>query len=72
MPGVIHVIFYQIAEMGKLFYYIAKMVQAAGLLLILNVLIVSAAQNGSMGFLFKFTVVGMAIFMAGWMLQKLA
>lgn len=58
--------------MGKFFYYIAKMVQAAGLLLILNVLIVSALQDGSMGFLFKFTVVGMAIFMAGWMLQKIA
>ncbi len=58
--------------MGKIFYYIAKMVQAAGLLLILNVLIVSAFQDGSMGFLFKFTVAGMAIFMAGWMLQKIA
>ncbi|MFQ5780249.1 MAG: hypothetical protein ACE5J1_05475 [Nitrospiria bacterium] len=58
--------------MGKFFYYIAKTVQAAGLLLVLNVFIVSALQNGSMSFLFKFTLVGMGIFMAGWMLQKIA
>lgn len=58
--------------MGKLFYYIGRTVQAAGLLLILNVLLVSAFQDGSMGFLFKFTLVGMAIFMVGWMLQKYA
>jgi hypothetical protein len=58
--------------MEKLFYYIAKMVQAAGLLLVLNALIVSALQNGSMGFLFKFTLVGMAIFMVGWALQRYA
>ncbi len=56
--------------MGKLPYYIGKIVQATGLLLILNAWVVSLAQNGSMGFLFKFTVVGMVIFMVGWMFQK--
>ncbi len=56
--------------MGKIFYYISKGVQATGLLLILNVLLVSAFQDGSMGFLFKFTLVGMGIFMIGWMLQR--
>lgn len=54
----------------KTFYYIAKTVQVAGLLLILNVFLVSAFQQGSMGFLFKFTLVGMGIFMIGWMLQR--
>ncbi|HLG22176.1 MAG TPA: hypothetical protein VI382_05115 [Candidatus Manganitrophaceae bacterium] len=56
--------------MGKLFHYIGRIVQAAGLLLILNALIVSALRNESMGFLFKFTLVGMTIFMIGWTLQK--
>lgn len=56
--------------MGRFLYYIAKTVQAAGLLLVLNALIVSALQNGSMGFLFTFSAVGMAIFMVGWTLQK--
>ena len=55
--------------MGKFFYYLGKVIQATGLLLILNVLIVSALQNGSMGFLFKFTLLGMGIFMAGWFMQ---
>jgi len=56
--------------MGKFLNFLAKMVQASGLLLILNVLLVSAFQNGSIGFLFKFTVVGMGIFMVGWLLQR--
>ncbi len=56
--------------MRKAFYYIAKWVQAAGLLLILHVLYVSFFHNGSMGLLYQFSFVGMAIFMAGWMLQR--
>jgi uncharacterized membrane protein YGL010W len=57
--------------MGKAPYYIAKTVQATGLLLVLNAWIVSALYDGSMNFLFSFTGAGMAIFMAGWMIQKL-
>jgi len=56
--------------MNKLFYYIAKMVQFSGLLLVLHAWTVSLMQNGSMNFLFKFTVTGMAVFMVGWMLQR--
>ena len=56
--------------MGKFFYYLGRVVQATGLLLMLNVLIVSGRQNGSMGFLFKFAVLGMGIFMVGWFIQQ--
>ncbi len=56
--------------MRKIFYYIAKTVQATGLLLILHVLYVSSFQGGSMGLLYTFFGVGMGIFMAGWMLQR--
>ena len=52
-------------------FYIGRIVQVAGLLLVLNAWVVSLAQDGSMNFLFKFTVTGMALFMAGWMLQRL-
>jgi len=57
--------------MGKAPYYIGRIVQATGLLLVLNAWIVSVLQDGSMNFLFSFTGTGMAIFMAGWMIQKL-
>ena len=56
----------------KILYYIAKGVQISGLFLILYVLVTSAMFNGDMGFMFTFTVVGMAIFMIGWMLTKIA
>ncbi len=56
--------------MRKAFYYIAKAVQATGLLLILHALYISAFQDGSMGMLYSFSGVGMGIFMAGWMLQR--
>ncbi len=56
----------------KPFFYIAKLVQASGLFLIFYVLVTSALFNGDMGFMFTFTVTGMAIFMIGWMLQKIA
>ncbi len=56
----------------KTFFYIAKGVQASGLFLIFYVLVTSAMFDGDMGFMFTFTVVGMAIFMIGWMLQKIA
>lgn len=55
----------------KAFYYIAKLVQASGLFLILYVLVTSALFDGKMGFMFTFTVTGMVIFMIGWMLQKI-
>ncbi len=54
----------------KLVYYFGRTVQAAGLLLILDVLIVSALNSEGMSFLLKFTLLGMAIFMIGWMIQK--
>ncbi len=54
----------------KLIYYFGRTVQAAGLLLILDALIVSALQSESMSFLLKFTLLGMVIFMVGWMIQK--
>lgn len=54
----------------KLIYYFGRTIQAAGLLLILDALIVSALQNESMSFLLKFTLLGMIIFMVGWMIQK--
>jgi hypothetical protein len=57
-------------DVKKLPYYIAKTVQAAGLLLVLNTWFVSLVADGSMNFLFKFTVTGMAIFMVGWMFQR--
>jgi len=57
--------------MGKAPYYIGKMVQATGLILVLHAWVASLLQNGSMNMLFSFTGVGMAIFMAGWMIQKL-
>jgi hypothetical protein len=56
--------------MRKAFYYIARMVQATGLLLILHAFYISAFQDGSMGMLYSFSGVGMGIFMAGWMLQR--
>ena len=56
----------------KIFYYIAKSIQGSGLLFILMVLIDSAANNGSMGYLLKNTLFGMVIFMVGWMLTKIA
>jgi len=56
--------------MNKIFYYVAKMVQGAGLLLVLHAWVISLMQDGGMNLLFKFTVTGMAIFMVGWMLQK--
>ncbi len=56
--------------MRKTFYYIAKSIQATGLLLILHTLYVSAFQNGGTGLLYSFSGVGMGIFMAGWMLQR--
>jgi hypothetical protein len=58
--------------MGKSFYYIAKTVQVTGIVLVLHSLIVSAALGKDMGFLYTFTIVGMGIFMAGWLLQKIA
>lgn len=54
----------------RLVYILGRTVQAAGLLLILDVLIVSALNNEGMGFLLKFTLLGMAVFMIGWMIQK--
>lgn len=56
----------------KTFFYIAKFVQISGLFLIFYVLVTSALFEGDMGFMFTFTVVGMVIFMIGWMLQKIA
>ncbi len=56
----------------KIFYYFAKGVQISGLFLIFYVLVTSAMFNGDMGFMFTFTLVGMAIFMIGWMLTKIA
>jgi len=56
--------------MRKIFYYIARGVQVTGMLLILHVLYVSFFHDGSMGFLYQFSAVGMGIFMAGWMLQR--
>jgi hypothetical protein len=56
--------------MRKSFYYIAKGIQISGLLLILYVLFVSYAYDGSMGFLYKFSGAGMGIFMSGWMMEK--
>ncbi|MFQ5598329.1 MAG: hypothetical protein ACE5GK_09800 [Nitrospiria bacterium] len=56
----------------KFVYYFGRAVQAAGLLLILDALIVSALRNESMSFLLKFTLLGMAIFMVGWGVQKSA
>ena len=56
----------------KAFFYIAKLVQVSGLFLIFYVLVTSALFDGDMGFMFTFTVTGMAIFMIGWMLQKIA
>ena len=56
--------------MGKLPYYIGKVVQVAGLLLVLDAWIISVAQNGSMNFLFKVTATGMVVFMIGWTIQK--
>lgn len=56
--------------MNRLLYYIAKTVQATGLLLVLNAFIVSAIQEGSMDFLFKFSGVGLGIFMVGWTFQR--
>jgi len=52
-------------------FYVGRTVQAVGLLLVLHAWIASLAQNSSMNMLFSFTVTGMAIFMAGWMLQRL-
>jgi hypothetical protein len=57
--------------MGKAPYYIGRTVQATGLLLILHAWVVSIVQEASMNFMFSFTGTGMAIFMAGWMIQKL-
>jgi hypothetical protein len=54
----------------KYLYYLGRIVQGAGLLLILDVLIVSALNNEGMAFLMKFTLLGMVIFMLGWALQK--
>ncbi len=56
--------------MKKLFYYLGKGAQCAGLALILNALIISAWQNKDMGFLFNATFAGMAMFMVGWVVQK--
>lgn len=54
----------------KFLYYLGRTVQVAGLLLILDALIVSALNNEGMAFLMKFTLIGMVIFMLGWALQK--
>jgi len=54
----------------KVLYYLGRTVQGAGLLLILDVLIVSALNNEGMAFLMKFTMLGMVVFMLGWALQK--
>jgi len=54
----------------KYLYYLGRLVQGAGLLLIFDVLIVSAINDEDMFFLMKFTLLGMVIFMLGWGLQK--
>jgi hypothetical protein len=57
--------------MGKASYYIAKITQVTGLGLVLIVWVVSVMQGGSMNFLFSFAGAGLALFMVGWMVQKL-
>ncbi len=54
----------------KYLYYLGRTVQGAGLLLILDVIIVSALNNEGMAFLMQYTLLGMVIFMLGWALQK--
>lgn len=54
----------------KYLYYLGRLVQGAGLLLIFDVLIVSALNNEGMAYLMKYTMLGMVIFMLGWGLQK--
>ena len=54
----------------KVLYYLGRTVQGAGLLLILDVIIVSALNNEGMAFLMQYTLLGMVIFMLGWALQK--
>jgi len=56
--------------MGKGWYYLAKTVQAVGLLMTLNVLLISAFTGKGMGFLFGFSMVGILTFFAGWLMQK--
>jgi hypothetical protein len=56
--------------MGKGWYYVAKTIQAIGLLITLNVLLVSAINGWGMGFLFKFSAVGILTFFVGWLLQR--
>ncbi len=54
----------------KYLYYLGRIVQGAGLLLIFDALIVSTLNDEGMAFLMKFTLLGMVIFMLGWGLQK--
>jgi hypothetical protein len=56
--------------MGRGWYFVAKTIQAVGLLITLNVLLVSAFTGGGMGFLFTFSAVGIATFFVGWFMQR--
>lgn len=55
---------------GKSWYYIAKTIQAVGLLITLNVIVVSALTDAGMNFLFKFSAVGVLTFFAGWLMHR--
>ena len=56
--------------MGKGWFYVAKAIQAVGLLITLNALLVSMFTGSGMGFLFAFSGVGILTFFAGWLMQR--